>query len=103
MPFAPSTSQKEHHPFEVNYLGHFLLTTELLPVLTRTAKSKSNEFGVRVVQLTSGAHRAAPAEGVPLTLKGAPILAQALRPYKKLLVTSATLVVTGALLVVTRS
>eukprot|EP00435_Cladocopium_sp_Y103_P070560 s1830_g35.t1 len=46
--------------FQVNYLGHFLLTEQLLPLLSS---------GSRVVHLTSGAHRAAPVE-VPLTLEG---------------------------------
>ncbi|CAJ1341330.1 unnamed protein product [Effrenium voratum] len=48
--------------FQVNYLGHFLLTRRLLPLLQRS--------GARVVQLTSGAHRAAPGAGVPLSLAG---------------------------------
>eukprot|EP00438_Fugacium_kawagutii_P014517 Skav224402 [mRNA] locus=scaffold2452:293195:297836:- [translate_table: standard] len=47
--------------FQVNYLGHFLLTQRLLPLLQK---------GARVVHLSSGAHRAAPPEGVPLTLEG---------------------------------
>ena len=42
----------------MNFLGHFLLTRELLEKLSRG------------VQLTSGAHRGAPQEGVPLTLEG---------------------------------
>jgi len=49
--------------FQVNYLSHFLLTKQVLPLLQRSP-------GSRVVHLTSGAHRAAPAEGVPLTLEG---------------------------------
>ena len=53
----------------MNYLGHFLLTTQLLPLLSATAAS-SDAFRPRLVQLTSGAHRAAPEEGVPLSLEG---------------------------------
>ena len=51
---------------KVNYLGHFLLTQQLLPLLRKSR-------GSRVVHLTSGAHRAAPVEGVPLTLEGGKI------------------------------
>ena len=54
--------------FQANYLGHFHLTTRLLPLLTRGAKRSRRPS--RVVHLTSGAHRGAPAEGVPLTLDG---------------------------------
>ena len=42
----------------MNFLGHFLLTRELLKKLSR------------VVHVTSGAHRGAPKDGVPLTLEG---------------------------------
>eukprot|EP00928_Gymnodinium_smaydae_P088352 TRINITY_DN72452_c0_g1_i1.p1 TRINITY_DN72452_c0_g1~~TRINITY_DN72452_c0_g1_i1.p1 ORF type:complete len:376 (+),score=39.65 TRINITY_DN72452_c0_g1_i1:32-1129(+) len=48
--------------FQVNYLGHFLLTTRLLPLLT----SPSLVSPARIVHLSSGAHRGAPPEGVPL-------------------------------------
>eukprot|EP00929_Paragymnodinium_shiwhaense_P115837 TRINITY_DN8499_c0_g2_i1.p1 TRINITY_DN8499_c0_g2~~TRINITY_DN8499_c0_g2_i1.p1 ORF type:complete len:531 (+),score=129.39 TRINITY_DN8499_c0_g2_i1:103-1695(+) len=46
--------------FQVNYLGHFLLITRLLPLLRNATTS-------RVVHLTSGAHRGAPSEGVLLS------------------------------------
>ncbi|CAE8702675.1 unnamed protein product, partial [Polarella glacialis] len=49
--------------FQANYLGHFLLTTLLLPLLERSAPA-------RVVHLSSGAHRGAPLEGVPLSREG---------------------------------
>ncbi|CAE7694262.1 unnamed protein product [Symbiodinium sp. CCMP2592] len=49
--------------FQANYLGHFLLSTRLLPLLQSSSPS-------RLVHLTSGAHRGAPVEGVPLSLEG---------------------------------
>ncbi|CAE7806037.1 Wwox, partial [Symbiodinium sp. CCMP2456] len=49
--------------FQANYLGHFLLTTRLLPLLQSSSPS-------RLVHLTSGAHRGAPVAGVPLSLEG---------------------------------
>ena len=52
--------------FQMNYLGHFALTTKLKPLLQRTAKARKRR--VRIVHLTSGAHRGAPIEGVPLHL-----------------------------------
>ena len=54
--------------FQANYLGHFALTTALLPLLERSARVSGAPS--RVVHLTSGAHRGAPAEGVPLSLEG---------------------------------
>uniref|UniRef100_A0A7S4R3L5 Protochlorophyllide reductase n=1 Tax=Alexandrium monilatum TaxID=311494 RepID=A0A7S4R3L5_9DINO len=54
--------------FQANFLGHFHLTLRLLPLLERSAASSGVRS--RVVHLTSGAHRAAPAEGVPLSLEG---------------------------------
>lgn len=54
--------------FQTNYLGHFLLTTKLIPLLQATARATG--VPSRVVHLTSGAHRAAPAEGVPLSKNG---------------------------------
>lgn len=53
--------------FQVNYLGHFLLTTRLLPLLL-AAGSAAGSAPARVVHLTSGAHRGAPLEGLPLDL-----------------------------------
>ena len=52
--------------FQANYVGHFALATRLLPLLTRTAKRTGRRS--RVIHLTSGAHRGAPPEGVPLSL-----------------------------------
>ena len=49
--------------FQANFLGHFLLTTRLLPLLERSGSARAP---ARVVHLTSGAHRGAPAAGVPL-------------------------------------
>ena len=54
--------------FQANYLGHWHLTTGLLPLLERGARATGRR--ARVVHLTSGAHRGAPADGVPLTLDG---------------------------------
>lgn len=54
--------------FQSNYLGHFHLTTKLLPLLERTAMNTGQR--ARVVHLSSGAHRAAPSAGVPLSLEG---------------------------------
>lgn len=59
----PATCLTQKFAAQVNYLSHFLLTKQVLPLLQRSP-------GSRVVHLTSGAHRAAPAEGVPLTLEG---------------------------------
>ena len=53
--------------FQSNYLGHFHLTQRLLPILLATAKRERRPS--RIVHLTSGAHRAAPPEGVPLNLE----------------------------------
>lgn len=44
--------------FATNHLGHFLLTTELLPVLTATAARRG--VPARVITLSSDAHRAYP-------------------------------------------
>ena len=53
--------------FQINYLSHFALTTRLLPLLTRTARQTRRPS--RIVHLTSGAHRGAPSEGVPLAVE----------------------------------
>ena len=45
--------------FQANYLGHWHLTTGLLPLLERGARATGRR--ARVVHLTSGAHRGAPA------------------------------------------
>ena len=39
---------------QVNYLGHFLLTLELLPVIMETARSHGD---VRIVNVSSAAHK----------------------------------------------
>lgn len=51
--------------WQANFLGHFLLTTRLLPMLERSGSARAP---ARVVHLTSGAHRGAPAAGVPLDI-----------------------------------
>ena len=51
--------------FQANFVGHFLLATRLLPLLERTGSARAP---ARIVHLTSGAHRGAPPEGVPLNL-----------------------------------
>ena len=51
--------------FQSNYVGHFALTRHLLPLLLRSSRHGRRS---RVVSLTSGAHRGAPPEGVPLSL-----------------------------------
>ena len=53
--------------FQANYLGHYVLATRLMPLLKATAKRARRP--VRVVHLSSGAHRGAPPEGVPLSLE----------------------------------
>mmetsp|Transcript_14943 Transcript_14943/g.48064 ORF Transcript_14943/g.48064 Transcript_14943/m.48064 type:complete len:227 (+) Transcript_14943:748-1428(+) len=63
---VPTSTPIPNGSRQANYLGHFALTTRLLPLLTRTAPERSG-LG-RVVHLTSGAHRGAPPEGVPLSL-----------------------------------
>mmetsp|Transcript_129716 Transcript_129716/g.361291 ORF Transcript_129716/g.361291 Transcript_129716/m.361291 type:complete len:390 (-) Transcript_129716:96-1265(-) len=52
--------------FQINYLGHFLLTRSLLPLL----QSPGHPTPARVVHLTSGAHRGAPNEGILLSREG---------------------------------
>ena len=54
--------------FQVNYLGHFDLTRRLLPALLR-GRMNSQDWSPRVVFLTSSLHRAAPPEGVWLSLE----------------------------------
>lgn len=46
--------------FATNHLGHFLLTTELLPILARSAERTG--VPARVVTLSSDAHRAHPVD-----------------------------------------
>lgn len=47
--------------FGTNHVGHFLLTRLLLPVLQKTASDPRND--VRIINLTSDGHRAAPSPG----------------------------------------
>ena len=54
--------------FQANYFGHFALTQLLLPLLKQAVRNGGAR--ARVVHLTSGAHRGAPAAGVPLSLAG---------------------------------
>ena len=62
------TADGVEQTFQANFLGHFALTTRLLPLLERSAVARGAPS--RVVHLTSGAHRGAPAAGVPLSLAG---------------------------------
>ena len=62
------TADGVEQTFQANFLGHFALTTRLLPLLERAAVARGAPS--RVVHLTSGAHRGAPAAGVPLSLAG---------------------------------
>jgi NAD(P)-dependent dehydrogenase (short-subunit alcohol dehydrogenase family) len=64
----PLTTTKDgvEATFQANYLGHFVLATRLLPLLEAGSAEGDR---ARVVHLTSGAHRAAPAAGVPLDLR----------------------------------
>jgi NAD(P)-dependent dehydrogenase (short-subunit alcohol dehydrogenase family) len=47
--------------FGTNHVGHFLLTRLLLPLLQKTASDPKND--VRIINLTSDGHRAAPSGG----------------------------------------
>ena len=62
------TSDGVERTFQANYLGHFALTSKLLPLLKQAALDGSTR--ARVVHLTSGAHRGAPVAGVPLSVAG---------------------------------
>lgn len=61
--------------FQANYLGHFWLTKRLLPLLEKSAPA-------RIVHLSSGAHRGAPPEGLPLS-RAAVNDAKAIGPYAR--------------------
>ena len=52
VPFAKTVDGYEMQ-YQVNYLGHFLLTLELLPVVVETARSQGD---VRIVNVSSAAH-----------------------------------------------
>jgi NAD(P)-dependent dehydrogenase (short-subunit alcohol dehydrogenase family) len=60
------TADGVERTFQSHYLGHFALTMQLLPLLRRCVRKGGER--ARVVHLTSGAHRAAPAAGIPLSL-----------------------------------
>jgi len=49
--------------FETNYLSHWVLTWHLLPLLQRTART-SPPGNVRIVNVSSMGHAAAPSEGI---------------------------------------
>lgn len=54
--------------FGVNHMGHFLFTKLLLPTLEKTAKQPGAD--VRIINLTSDGHKAAPSGGfLPETVK----------------------------------
>ncbi|KAL5459921.1 hypothetical protein EMCRGX_G033313 [Ephydatia muelleri] len=53
VPFAKTADGYEMQ-YQVNYLGHFLLTLELLPVIMETARSHGD---VRIVNVSSAAHK----------------------------------------------
>lgn len=61
-----TTADGIERTFQANYLGHFALVRELKSLLEASARRSRTPS--RVVHLTSGAHRGAPAEGVPLSL-----------------------------------
>lgn len=50
--------------FGVNHLGHFALTAKLWPILKKTSESCSVQDPVRIVNLSSLLHKAAPEEGI---------------------------------------
>lgn len=49
--------------FQTNYLSHFVLTHRLLPLLRKTAVS-SKRGEIRVINVSSTGHKAAPSEGI---------------------------------------
>eukprot|EP01083_Nonionella_stella_P029675 81623_1 len=53
----PSTTQDGiQRTFQVNYLAHFLITHQLLPVMIRSASNKMNKFDCRIVNTSSSYH-----------------------------------------------
>ncbi|KAK5047353.1 hypothetical protein LTR84_006876 [Exophiala bonariae] len=67
---AGTTAEGYEHQFGTNHVGHALLTKLLLPKLNETA-GKHPEVDVRIVNVSSGAHRLAPFDGYPFAaLKG---------------------------------
>lgn len=61
-PFALTPDGHEAQ-WQTNYLAHWVLTTHLLPLLRRTARSHP-PGAVRIVNLTSSGHLAAPKHGI---------------------------------------
>lgn len=64
---TPASTTKEGYEiqFGTNHVGHALLTKLLLPTLSKTAKSGPNGTAdVRIINLSSGAERFAPKEGI---------------------------------------
>ncbi|KAF5693625.1 alcohol dehydrogenase Bli-4 [Fusarium denticulatum] len=70
MAYPPGQTTEEYEvQFGTNHIGHSLLTKKLLPLLTRTASS-SPRSDVRVVSVSSVAHKFSPSGGIQLdTLK----------------------------------
>lgn len=67
---AGTTVEGYEQQFGTNHVGHALLTKLLLPKLKETA-SKHPGVDVRIVNVSSGAHRLAPSDGYPFAgLKG---------------------------------
>ncbi|KIV79142.1 hypothetical protein PV11_06722 [Exophiala sideris] len=62
-PFAMSEDGYESQ-FQTNYLAHWLLTYLLLPLLESTAAHEEQPGSVRVVNISSMGHAAAPKEGI---------------------------------------
>lgn len=54
--------------FGTNHIGHMLLTLLLLPLLLKTSSEGEND--VRIVNLSSGAHKFPPSEGILLANDG---------------------------------
>jgi len=52
--------------FGTNHMGHALLTRLLLPMLQKTAEEQGENADVRIVNLSSGAHKWAPKGGLKL-------------------------------------
>ena len=62
---TPSEITKDGHEaqWQTNYLSHWVLTEQLLPLMLRTAKTRS-PGSVRIVNLTSSGHLGAPKGGI---------------------------------------
>ncbi len=57
------TSDGYESQIQTNYLSHFVLTYQLLPLLQKTA-ANSPKGVVRIVNVSSMGHKAAPSEGI---------------------------------------